>query len=185
MTGRLVVDGAAAIEELRYGPRGGGDPRRWVRVAIRTAGGAGLEVVDPRRLGSLRLAPDLDALGPDAASVTVAELGPRLQSDRPLKALLLDQHVVAGLGNLLVDESLWRAHLRPGRTGRSLDPDDLQALVDSVVSTVDLLGRRGGSHTGDLQDPRDEHGSCPRCGCPLRRERIAGRTTVWCPDEQR
>ncbi len=182
MTGRLVVDGTAAIEELRYGPAG--PTADQVRFALRTTPTGGLQVLDPRRLGSVRLDPDPGALGPDAATLSAAELAAALDRGRPLKAVLLDQGCIAGLGNLLVDESLWRARIRPDRPARSLDPAERRRLARTIRSTVVELGRRGGSHTGDLQEPRDARGCCPRCGAPLTRGRVGGRTTVWCPAEQ-
>ncbi|MBU6216270.1 MAG: formamidopyrimidine-DNA glycosylase [Acidobacteria bacterium] len=182
MTGRLLVDGDAAIDGLRYGPAG--NRAAWVRFGLRTAPAGGLEVIDPRRLGSVRLDPDPADLGPDAATLSTAQLSAALDSGRPLKAVLLDQGAVAGLGNLLVDESLWRARIRPDRVARALDPSERRRLARTIRSTVSDLGRRGGSDTGDLQEPRDARGTCPRCGAPLSRATVAGRTTFWCPAEQ-
>ncbi len=182
MTGRLVIDGVAAIGELRYGPAG--DRADWIRASVVTDPSGGLAVVDPRRLGSIRLDPDLSRLGPDAAGLTADQLAPVLRRDRPLKALLLDQSAVAGLGNLLVDESLWRAGIRPDRPARSLAGDEAERLAVTIVSTVRELGVRGGSHTGDLQEARDARGACPRCGQSLSRGVVGGRSTVWCPREQ-
>jgi len=181
MTGRLVVAGSSPIPELHYGPAG--DPDAPVRFLLRTGGGP-LSVVDPRRLGSVELDPDLTLLGPDAASLRVADLRPALRSTRALKVVLLDQRSVAGLGNLLVDESLWRAGLAPDRPADSLSGPDQVRLARTIVRTVALLGRRGGSHTGDLQDARDARGACPRCGATLSVATIGGRTTVWCAVEQ-
>ena len=71
---------------------------------------------DPRRLGGVILDPDEDRLGPDALTMTPAPLREALDgSPAPLKARLMDQHRVAGLGNLLTDEILWRARLDPAR----------------------------------------------------------------------
>jgi formamidopyrimidine-DNA glycosylase len=182
MTGRLLVDGDATIDELRYGPVG--DRAAWVRFGLRTAPAGGLEVIDPRRLGSVRLDPDPAELGPDASTLSTAQLSAAIDSGRPLKGVLLDQTAVAGLGNLLVDESLWRARIRPDRIARTLDPAERRRLARTIRATVADLGRRGGSHTGDLQEPRDNRGLCPRCGAPLERTRVAGRTTVWCLVEQ-
>lgn len=182
MTGRLSVDGYEPITELRYGPSGTGDGVR--RFGIGTTAGAAW-VLDPRRLGSVELDPDLTVLGPDAASLRVDDLRPALRSSRALKAVLLDQQSVAGLGNLLVDESLWRAGLAPGRPAESLGAAEQVRLVRTVVRTVAQLTRRGGSHTGDLQEARDARGACPRCGAALAVDRIGGRTTIWCPGDQR
>src|SRR6185437_9640052 len=117
MTGGLVLDDHQAIDALVYGPAGFG--RQWVRFGLHLAGrdgndGGDLLLHDPRRFGRVVLDPDEDALGPDAATVTVAQLRHVLASrpspsgrpaaGPPLKARLLDQSRLAGLGNLLVDE---------------------------------------------------------------------------------
>lgn len=179
MTGRLVVDGRAPIERLEYGPAR--DRPGWVRFALGFVGGGALELVDPRRLGGVELDPPLDALGPEASSVTVTELRAALErSDAALKAVLLDQSRLAGLGNLLADESLWRAGLDPSRPARSLSAEEQRRLARTIRSTVRELGRRGGSHTGDLQDRRRRGGDCPRCGAPLVRSVVGARTTFHC-----
>ena len=72
-------------------------------------------------------------------------------SRAPVKAWLLDQSRIAGIGNLLADEILWRAGVDPARPGRTLAPDAVTALHRQVHRTVRLLTKRGGSHTGDLQ----------------------------------
>jgi formamidopyrimidine-DNA glycosylase len=98
--------------------------------------------------------------------------------------VLLDQSRVAGLGNLLVDETLWRAGLDPTRPADGLSAAEQRRLAQSVTTTVRLLSRRGGSHLGDLQEHRVRGGNCPRCGSTLARATVGGRTTYWCPAEQ-
>ena len=183
MTGRLVVDGVAAIDKLEYSTARR-DPR-WERFALRFAGGGDLVMIDPRRLGGVELDPSLDALGPDAASIGPAGLGAALSGAVALKARLLDQGRLAGLGNLLVDEILWRAHLDPTRAAGGLDPAERRRLHRVLRRTLAELDAKGGSHTGDLFVARDRAAGCPRCGRPLARDTVGGRTTVWCPAEQR
>jgi formamidopyrimidine-DNA glycosylase len=183
MTGRLIVDGEAPISALLYSPYRE-DPR-WDRLVVELEGGGAMRLSDPRRLGGIALDPDLSRLGPDATAITAAELGAALSGDVALKARLLDQHRIAGIGNLICDETLWRACLSPARPARSLDPDDVGALRRTIRSTVRTLTRRGGSHTGDLQAERHREGRCPRCGEPLARDVIGTRTTYWCRAEQR
>ena len=140
---------------------------------------------DPRRLGRVELAPDLTTLGPDAWSLRLEELRGALAHGRgPLKARLLDQARVAGLGNLLVDEVLWRADLSPHRPAGSLNADEVRRLRQVVRRVLDQMDRRGGSHTGDLFDARRPGGVCPRDGTGLRRATVGGRTTWWCPAHQ-
>jgi formamidopyrimidine-DNA glycosylase len=184
MTGRLVVDGRAPIEQLLYGPPGA--PERWLRLRWTFVGGGSLDLVDPRRLGRIEVDPDLDRLGPDAASLTLSQLRDALGgSVAPLKARLLDQSRVAGIGNLIVDETLWRAGISPVRPAGDLDDGEVRVLHRRLRSTISMLTARGGSHTGDLQPARIRGAACPRCGAPLRRDEVGGRTTFWCPAHQR
>jgi formamidopyrimidine-DNA glycosylase len=184
MTGRLVVDGVAAIEELEYGS--GRDRAAWDRFALGFTDGTVLRVNDPRRLGGVELDPDIGRLGPDALAVTPAGLRAAVAgSTAPLKARLLDQARVAGLGNLLVDEILWRAGLDPARPAGSLSPAELRRLHRHLLATVGGLLTDGGSHLGRLQEARMRGGTCPRDGVPLQRRTIGGRTTYSCPRHQR
>lgn len=184
MTGRLLVDGDGPIQELEYGSRRT-DPA-WVRFGLGFDGGGNLELVDPRRLGGVVLDPGLDHLGPDALAVTRRELERRLSASRaPLKAWLLDQSRVAGIGNLLADELLWRAGFDPARPADSLSADEVQHLRRTMRTTIRLLARRGGSHTGDLQVARARGAACPLDGAPLQRRTIGTRTTYSCPLHQR
>ncbi len=183
MTGRLIVDGTAGIDELRYGSVR--DEPAWDRATLSFDGGGVLVMRDPRRLGSVELDPDEGRLGTDAASITERRLRVAIAGSRaPLKAALLDQARIAGLGNLLVDEILWRAGLSPLRPAGGLEPSELARLASTIRSTVRLLTRRGGSHTGDLMEHRRAGGLCPRDGGPLQRDTAGGRTTWWCPQHQ-
>ena len=148
--------------------------------------GGALRLRDPRRLGGVELDPDEDRLGPDAGDVSVAQLTAILaESNAPLKARLMDQARIAGLGNLLTDETLWRAGFDPARAARSLSAEDVAQLRKSMRTTLRVLGRRGGSHLGDLQDSRLRGGLCPTDGAALMRRTIGGRTTYSCPQHQR
>jgi formamidopyrimidine-DNA glycosylase len=115
-----------------------------------------------------------------------AELRARVTaSAAPLKAWLLDQQRIAGVGNLLADEALWRAGLDPARPGRSLSPAEARRLHTHLRATITELSARGGSHLGDLQVARARGATCPRDGAPLLRRTIGGRTTYSCPRHQR
>jgi formamidopyrimidine-DNA glycosylase len=184
MTGRLLVDGEEPIGELEYGP-GRTDPG-WRRFGLSFVEGGSLAIDDPRRLGGVELWPDEAALGPDALSITRRQLAAALHGGRaPIKAALLDQRRVAGIGNLLADEVLWRAGIDPARAAGSLDPDEVASLHRVIRRTLPQLMRRGGSHTGDLQLARQRGAVCPRDGTPLDRRTIGGRTTYSCPAHQR
>jgi formamidopyrimidine-DNA glycosylase len=183
MTGTLVVDGAAAVEQLRYAPRR--HDAKWDRWSARFDDGGTLVVRDPRRLGGVVLDPDLSRLGPDAATISRSELGAALRGSKaPLKARLLDQSRVAGIGNLMADEVLWRAGLSPLRPADSLSANELRRLHRNLVRTVGDLIERGGSHLGDLMEERRPGGRCPRDGAALTRSTVGGRTSWWCPRHQ-
>jgi formamidopyrimidine-DNA glycosylase len=183
MTGRLIVDERPVIDRLEYSSDR--DDPAWDRFGVTFVGGTTLRMRDPRRLGGVELEPDEAALGVDLVSVRLADLARILgASRRPLKARLLDQSQVAGLGNLLVDEILWRAGLDPARPADSLDADERRRLAHHLRRTVRQLEARGGSHTGDLHLHRVPGGRCPLDGALLKRHTIGGRTTYACPQHQ-
>ena len=183
MTGRLLVDGDAPVEELEYGPKRSLDA--WDRFALHFSGGGSLVLNDPRRLGGVELDPDESRMGIDAWSITPAQLRAALAgSHAPVKARLMDQDRIAGLGNLLTDEALYQAGIDPARAAGSLTPAEARRLHRHIRSTIDRLYERGGSHTGDLQVARVRGGLCPRDGAPLDRRTVGGRTTYSCPRHQ-
>ena len=189
MTGGLVVDSMEALDRLLYGPGVFGD--QWVRAHVTFADGGHLLLHDPRRFGSLELAPNEGRLGPDGLTLTLAELGAALAGtaargprSAPLKAQLMDQARVAGIGNLLADEILWRAELDPGRR-TPLSNEELRALHKSLRATLRQLGRQGGSHMGELMEERRVGGRCPKDGAELWVATVGGRTTYFCPVHQK
>jgi formamidopyrimidine-DNA glycosylase len=172
MAGHIVFDEPAA-------------PNGWDRFALDFEDGGRLALRDKRRLGRAVLEPDLSGLGPDAAEATRAEVRARVgQGSAPLKARLLDQSVLAGIGNLLADEVLWRARLSPLRPAGELSQDELDGLRRVLRAAIRDAVRLGGVHTGHMIGERHAGGACPRCGSPLRRATVGGRTTWWCPEEQ-
>jgi formamidopyrimidine-DNA glycosylase len=187
MSGRLVVDGVAGIDRLL----GDGDApalrslERWDRFAIRFEDGGDLRMRDPRRLGRVELDADEARLGPDAVGLSPAGLRAVLgNSTAPLKARLMDQSRLAGVGNLIADELLWRAGLDPARPAGSLEARDLRRLHRHLEGTMTHV-LAGGSHTGTLMPERRPGGRCPKDGTPLVRRTIGGRTTWSCPKHQR
>jgi formamidopyrimidine-DNA glycosylase len=184
MTGRLVVDGAAGVEELLYSSPST-DPR-YDRFAVSFHDGGVLTMRDPRRLGGVELDPNLARLGPDALTITALELAQALRGARvALKARLMDQSRVAGIGNLIADEILWRARLAPQRLAGDLSPRAVRRLHQQLVAGLADLIERGGSHTGDLQPHRRPGGHCPNDGALLAHATVGGRTTWWCPKHQK
>jgi formamidopyrimidine-DNA glycosylase len=158
---------------------------RWSRFALTFADGGMLRLVDPRRLGRIRLDPPLDDLGPDAATITAAEFAAAIRPGHaPVKARLLDQHALAGVGNLLADEILWRAGVNPARPVSTLGEPEVAQLYQALHETVAQALRDGGVHTLPLTSHRHPGDHCPRDGAELRRTTVGGRTSFWCPVQQ-
>jgi formamidopyrimidine-DNA glycosylase len=173
----LGMAGRIAIDEEPH--------ERWDRFALTFEDGTRMALRDKRRLGRAILAPDLSRLGPDAAEATREDF--RVGVGRgmaPIKARLMDQSTIAGIGNLLADEILWQARLDPRRPAASLSVGELDELRRATRAALRSALRRGGAHTGSLIAHRTLEGHCPRCGTALSRARIGGRTTYWCPSDQ-
>lgn len=158
---------------------------------------------DPRRFGGVRTFRSFESLretmwaplGPDGASLTTDELAARLaRTARPVKSALLDQSVVAGVGNIYADESLFAAGVHPMRTARSVRADEAALLAESVRAVLARAIDAGGSTVRDYARPDGERGwfqlqhavydragePCVRCGRALSSGVVGGRTTVWC-----
>lgn len=187
----------------------GGDLLPYERARLELDDGSELAYRDVRRFGTWQLlAPDelveylAARVGPEplAPEFTVGLLGERLAGRRaPLKAALLDQSALAGLGNIYVDEALWRAKLHPTRPAGSLGKPALVRLHDAIRKTLETGIARQGSTLRDYALPDGESGSmqaefrvygregkpCERCGTAISKTRIAGRGTWFCPRCQR
>jgi formamidopyrimidine-DNA glycosylase len=178
------------------------DPHR--RAVLRLDNGSDVAYRDVRRFGTWELleAGDLDGylesrLGPEPLGRLSADtLGRRLDGRRaPLKAALLDQRTLAGIGNIYADEALWRARLHPLRPAGSLDRDELRRLNRSIRAALRLGIERNGSTLSTYRTPDGERGSmqdelqaygregepCRRCRRPIEKIRVAGRGTWLCP----
>lgn len=184
MAGRLVVDEWSPIERLEYASSR--DHARWDRLIIDFDDGGRLRVNDPRRWTKVMIAPDFSNLGPDLMELTSAQFARALTgTNRPLKAVMLDQRAVAGLGNMLVDEILWWAGVAPTSIASALSARETARVHRCLRRQLPLLLARGGSHTGTLSPPvRASVPPCPRDGGQLVRTVVAGRTTIWCPQHQ-
>ncbi len=158
------------------------DSTRWDRFTVNFDDGSRLVLRDKRRLGRAVLNPDYSHIGPDAAEVGREEFRRRIGSgNAPVKARLLDQGAIAGVGNLLADEVLWQAQIAPGRRTDTLSEDDLDRLRRELRKAVRLAIRHGGVHTLAFVQSRRGADGCPRDGHSLERAKIGGRTTYWCP----
>jgi len=167
--------------------------------------GGWLAFTDPRRFGGVTACPTLDALrdrwaalGPDALAIGPATLhGRLLRTRRALKAALLDQGLVAGLGNIYVDELLFGAGLSPFRPADTLCREDAASLVRRMRTLLARAVEAGGSSIRDYRQADGAAGGfqrahrvygrqgkpCRRRGCEavVRPGVVAGRTTAWCP----
>jgi formamidopyrimidine-DNA glycosylase len=187
MTGILLLDGDAGVEGLFYGPHL--YDAKWLRGGLEFADGRRLLVHDPRRLARVEIDPDLSELGPDALTLTRREFDSVVRVDRgegpAIKARLLDQSRVAGVGNLLGDEMLYRAGIDPRTPTGTLSREERDRLFRAFRTTMNTLKRRGGSHLGDHMDARFPGGLCPKDGGTMLLATIGGRTTYWCSTHQR
>jgi formamidopyrimidine-DNA glycosylase len=174
MAGRIVTGDEA------------GEPSRWDRFALRFADGSRLALRDKRRLSRAVIDPDFSHVGPDAADIDRASFRRAIGAGHTaVKARLLNQQAIAGVGNLLADQTLWQAGLAPTRDTGTLDQDELDRLRRELRAAIRSAIRHGGAHSGAFIPERTAGGSCPRDGHALSRATVGGRTTYWCPACQR
>jgi len=198
MTGNLLHADGGTLEP---------DPHR--RAVVRLDNGSDVTYRDVRRFGTWLLveAADVDAylaerLGaePLERAFTTKGLGARLANRRaPLKAALLDQRTLAGMGNIYVDETLWRARLHPLTPAGDVSPDAYPQLRRAIRAALQAGIRRQGATLRDYRQPDGARGRmqnefkvygregepCERCGTPIEKTRVAGRGTWYCPNCQR
>ena len=209
MSGRMVVSGPGGANRAPQ-------PDPHDHVILETDGGARVVFNDARRFGLMTLVgrseldshPLLAGLGPEPLdeALTGDVLSRRLKGKAtPIKAALLDQRVIAGLGNIYVCEALYRARLSPKRMARTIGPVRAGRLVAAIKDVLNEAIAAGGSSLRDHRQPSGELGyfqhrfsvygrereACPGCDCDIRKtggiRRIAqgGRSTFYCPRYQR
>jgi formamidopyrimidine-DNA glycosylase len=207
-SGRVLLIHLRMTGSLRHARGGelGDDPHR--RAVVTLDDGSDVAYRDVRRFGTwLLLEPgeDVAYLGerlggePLDAAFTPAALGRRLRGRRaPLKAALLDQRSLAGMGNIYVDEALWRSRLHPLRVAGSLDANETRRLHRAVRAALEAGIARQGASLRDYATPDGGRGrmqleftvygregeACDRCGTPIGKTRVAGRGTWYCPSCQ-
>ena len=196
-----LSDGVPPTLGLHFGMTGGlkyfrdmVDDPAYDRVRFDFANGYHLAYVSMRKLGAVRLIEDVDRfierkeLGPDALSAEL-DLGAfrRLLTGRRamVKALFLDQHVLAGLGNVYADEILYQAGIHPRTKANELDEEDVRALYEEMHDVLETAIKREArpSQFPDayLTVQRHEDGVCPRCGAELEHVKVSSRTAYYCP----
>jgi formamidopyrimidine-DNA glycosylase len=207
-SGRALLIHLRMTGSLRHAPKGTlpDDPHR--RAVVRLDDESDVAYRDVRRFGTwLLLEPsEVDSyletkVGPEplARSYRASKLAERLAGRRaPIKAALLDQRTVAGVGNIYADEALWRARVHPLTPAAELTADEVKAVHGSIRSVLNAGIRRQGSTLRDYQLPDGSSGTaqdrfkvygraggpCPRCGTPIDKIRVAGRGTWYCPSCQ-
>jgi formamidopyrimidine-DNA glycosylase len=190
MAGRIVVGAESGGDPERGGSGGHPDQHlsgspSWRRFTLEFADGGTLVLFDKRRLGRAVLNPNLDGVGPDAMEITAKAFRERVgRGEAPLKARIMDQSVLAGVGNLLADETLWQAKQPPLRPAGDLTPEELDALRRALRKATRAAIAGGGVHTGRVISFRKRGAHCPRCGATMVRAAVGGRTTWWCSVEQ-
>jgi formamidopyrimidine-DNA glycosylase len=188
MSGKIVIADAEGqeVEGGDYWERGRkpGD-YRFSRFGLTFEDGGSLLLIDPRRLGRVRLDPPVEKLGPDAREITPAQFRAAMgRSSAPVKARLLNQEVLAGIGNLLADQLLWTAKINPSRPCDDLSRAEIDRLLRAVRRTIESAVEAGGVHTLSVVPFRKNGALCPRDGAPMKRGTVGGRTTWWCSREQ-
>jgi formamidopyrimidine-DNA glycosylase len=213
MTGQLVYRnqdehfGAGHPNDSLVGPL----PDKSTRVVFDFVGGGKLFFNDQRKFGWIKLLPTVTIpetdfflrVGPEPLEPTFTWqlLRERLQR-RPrssIKAALLDQTVIAGIGNIYADESLWGAKIHPGTLVKDVSVQKLKKLHESLVAVLQLSIAKGGSTDRNYVSAEGKRGSyltfarvfrreglaCPRCGTTIIKLRVAGRGTHICPHCQK
>jgi formamidopyrimidine-DNA glycosylase len=213
MTGQLVFDSAT----VHFGAGHPNDslvsqlPDKSTRVTITFTDKSQLFFNDQRKFGWMRLVPTAEIpqldffkkVGPEplAADFTWQQLRDRMlrRKGSNVKAVLLDQSVVAGIGNIYADESLWGAKIHPLTLVRDLQSSQFRTLFTSMRDVLQLSIDKGGSSNHTYVDAEGNRGSymqfanvfrreelpCPRCGTTIIKTRVAGRGTHLCPTCQR
>lgn len=213
MTGQLVF----VSPETRFGAGHPNDslvndlPDRSTRVEFTFTDGSKLFFNDQRKFGWVKLIPTAEVpnidfmkkVGPEPldASFTAQAFAERLlrRKNTSIKAVLLDQSVVAGVGNIYADESLWGAKIHPSTLVRNVSTQKLATLFTELQFVLNLAIQKGGSSNHTYVNAEGKKGSymdfarvfrreglpCPRCGTIIIKLRVAGRGTHICPHDQK
>jgi formamidopyrimidine-DNA glycosylase len=186
-------------------------PVKSTHVVLDFTDGSKLFFNDQRKFGWVRLLPAIEIpeidffkkVGPEpldsdfTVDLFIGRLMRRKNSN--IKAVLLDQTVVAGVGNIYADESLWGARIHPATLVSQVPKTKLVALYNSLIDVLNLSIAKGGSTDRNYVDAEGQKGSylsfanvfrkegqpCPRCGTPIEKIRVAGRGTHICPRDQK
>ncbi len=166
MSGKIVIgDGEGTeVDGGDYWERGrqAGD-HRFTRFGLTFEDGGSLLLIDPRRLGRVRLDPPVEKLGPDAQFIKPPAFRALLESSGAPVSALMDQDRIAGIGNLLADQILWAARINPARPADELAPDEVSRLLRATRAAIRDAIAGGGVHTLKVVAYRKKAARCPRC----------------------
>lgn len=184
MTGRLLV--CSPETELA----------KHTHAVLRLTSGRELRFVDPRRFGRLAVIEKFAPPGAEPLSISPADFANLFRRRKtPIKSALLNQKLLSGVGNIYADEALYRAGVRPRRRAASLTADELRLLHKGLKQVLQEAIRLGGSSISDYVDSEGQEGffqlkhrvygregePCRKCGTPIKRVVIAGRSSHYCP----
>lgn len=184
-------------------------PNKTTRATFEFTNGGHLHFNDMRKFGWVRFVETDEGkiaqaigqvLGPDALEVSFEEFKKRLlkKPQSRIKKLLMDQTFVSGIGNIYADESLWLAKVHPGRAVVSLTDNEIKAIYKGINDSMTLSIKKGGSSANSFVDSGGEKGlflsfakayhmtgrPCDRCGTPIERKKMDGRSAHFCPNCQ-
>jgi formamidopyrimidine-DNA glycosylase len=188
-------------------PRPANEPRaKHTHLVALLDDGRELRYIDPRRFGRIallageKLREELLRFGADPLQISLEEFGKRVRGRRArIKAMLLDQGVLRGVGNIYADESLWKARIHPARIGARLSVEEIKALHLALQQILEKAIVLRGSSISDFLDAEGEPGeyqlhhkaygregkACYRCKTLIRRIVVAGRSSFFCPNCQK
>ena len=211
----IYTEQFALVSHLRMEGKYGLYPKeepfdKHTHVIFHFTDGTELRYRDVRKFGTMHLykkgeefiQPPLLELGPEPFSeeFTKEYLAEKLKkTNRRIKTALLDQKLFVGLGNIYVDEALFRSGIHPERIASSLNPDEISVLHEQIVATLSEAVKKGGSTIRSYVNSQGQIGmfqldlyaygrkgeACKKCGTPLEKTTVGGRGTHYCPNCQR
>ncbi|GAB3333441.1 formamidopyrimidine-DNA glycosylase [Larkinella ripae] len=182
------------------------DRPKYARIVFHFQGGFNLGFICPRKFERIGLISDIDTylkrkkIGQDGLTIAFSELTGQIRRKKALiKPVLMDQSTVAGLGNWIVDEVLFQAQVHPEKRTEQLTDDEIRRLHDAIQRVLTTAIRHEAQYRdfppgflihvrewdNSPYDDLEAHKFCPRCGTRIAKSEVGGRTTYFCPNDQR
>lgn len=169
------------------------------RMRVHLTGGTELVFNDIRKFGRCRVISAFPKSDSDALSITYFEFLRRIKRKKPIKSILLDQNIIAGIGNIYADEILWYAGVDPRRAGTSLSLEEIKNIYSHTEKVLAVAIKKGGTSSRNYRKPDDSRGSyydirrayqrtgekCTADRGVIRRIVVGGRSTHYCPVHQK